>query len=144
MRALRAPGCVGIDLAGIPANETGFAVLREGRLVGLITTNDLRRFEAEGREATMITDAKTRKVVHSHPDQTLDTVVLKLAQRELSQVPVVSRMDDTRLLGIITLRDIARLRTHFLRGKGDAVDAWIRMVCLNRLTGHSSGFFTIR
>ena len=56
----------------------------------------------------MITDAMTRKVVHSHPDQTLDTVVLKLAQRELSQVPVVSRMDDTRLLGIITLRDIAR------------------------------------
>ena len=42
-----------------------------------------------------------------------------------------------------TLRDIARLRTHFLRGGGDAVDAWIRMVCLNRLTGHSSGFFSV-
>jgi CIC family chloride channel protein len=87
---------------------TGYPVLRDGRLVGLITTNDLRRYEAEGREVTMIADAMTRKVVHSHPDQTLDTVVLKLAQRELSQVPVVSRMDDTRLLGIITLRDIAR------------------------------------
>ena len=87
---------------------TGYPVLRDGRLVGLITTNDLRRYEAEGREATMIAEAMTRKVVHSHPDQTLDTVVLKLAQRELSQVPVVSRIDDTRLLGIITLRDIAR------------------------------------
>jgi CBS domain-containing protein len=50
----------------------------------------------------------TRKVVHAHPDQTLDTVVLKLAQRELSQLPVVSRLDDSRLLGIITLRDVAR------------------------------------
>ena len=86
----------------------GFPVLHDGRLVGLITTNDLRRFEAEGNEAMMIADGMTRKVVHSHPDQTLDTVVLKLAQRELSQVPVVSRVDDTRLLGIITLRDIAR------------------------------------
>ena len=86
----------------------GYPVLHDGRLVGLITTNDLRRLEAEGNEVMMIADAMTRKVVHSHPDQTLDTVVLKLAQRELSQVPVVSRVDDTRLLGIITLRDIAR------------------------------------
>jgi hypothetical protein len=42
-----------------------------------------------------------------------------------------------------TLRDIARLRTYFLEHPGDAVDAWIRMVCLNRLTGHSSGFFSV-
>ena len=42
-----------------------------------------------------------------------------------------------------TLRDIARLRTYFLEQDGDAVDAWIRMVCLNRLTGHSSGFFSV-
>lgn len=42
-----------------------------------------------------------------------------------------------------TLRDIARLRTYFLSQAGDAVDAWIRMVCLNRLTGHSSGFFSV-
>jgi hypothetical protein len=42
-----------------------------------------------------------------------------------------------------TLRDIARLRTYFLQHAGDAVDGWIRMVCLNRLTGHSNGFFSV-
>lgn len=42
-----------------------------------------------------------------------------------------------------TLRDIARLRRHFLAAPVDAIDAWIRMVCLNRLTGHSSGFFSV-
>jgi hypothetical protein len=42
-----------------------------------------------------------------------------------------------------TLRDIARLRSHFLSVAGDPIDAWIRMVCLNRLTGHSSGFFSV-
>jgi hypothetical protein len=42
-----------------------------------------------------------------------------------------------------TLRDIVRLRAYFLEQPGDAVDAWIRMVCLNRLTGHSSGFFSV-
>jgi hypothetical protein len=42
-----------------------------------------------------------------------------------------------------TLRDIARLRSYFLEHSGDAIDDWIRMVCLNRLTGHSSGFFSV-
>ncbi|MGA9768666.1 MAG: chloride channel protein [Blastocatellia bacterium] len=96
-----------LDLVG-RLEYNGFPVLREGHMVGLITTGDLRRLEAEGKQAEFIADVMTRKIVHSHPDQTLDTVVLKLAQRELSQLPVVSRIDDTRLLGIITLRDIAR------------------------------------
>ncbi len=42
-----------------------------------------------------------------------------------------------------TLRDIVRLRAHFLTAPGDPIDAWIRMVCLNRLTGHSTGFFSV-
>jgi CIC family chloride channel protein len=77
-------------------------------MVGLITTGDLRRLEAEGKQDDMIQEWMVRKIIHAHPDQTLDTVILKLAQRELSQLPVVSRADDTRLLGIITLRDVAR------------------------------------
>jgi len=43
------------------------------------------------------------------------------------------------------LRAICRLREYLL-GRGgdlDAVDAWIRMVALNRLTGHSPGFFSV-
>jgi hypothetical protein len=46
-----------------------------------------------------------------------------------------------------TLRAICGLREHLLRreraGALDAMDAWIRMVALNRLTGHSSGFFSV-
>lgn len=86
----------------------GFPVLHDGRMVGFITTGDLRRLEGEGRESQTIRDVMVKKVIHAHPEQTLDTVVLKLAQRELSQIPVVSRADDGHLLGIITLRDVAR------------------------------------
>jgi CIC family chloride channel protein len=86
----------------------GFPVLTDGKMVGLITTGDLRRLEAEGKQDDLISNWMVRKVIHAHPEQTLDTVILKLAQRELSQLPVVSRSDDTRLLGIITLRDVAR------------------------------------
>ncbi len=42
-----------------------------------------------------------------------------------------------------TLADITRLRDHFNASPGNPVDDWIRMICLNRLTGHSSGFFSV-
>jgi hypothetical protein len=46
-----------------------------------------------------------------------------------------------------TLRDIAALRAYLLAreqaGALDGVDRWIRMVAVNRLTGHSPGFFSV-
>lgn len=45
-----------------------------------------------------------------------------------------------------TLREICALRLYLLeraeQGKLDPTDEWIRMVALNRLTGHSAGFFS--
>lgn len=46
-----------------------------------------------------------------------------------------------------TLRALCGLREWFLRreanGELDAVDDWLRMVAVNRLTGHSTGFFSV-
>ncbi len=46
-----------------------------------------------------------------------------------------------------TLARIAALRRHLLQraraGTLDAVDRWIRMVSINRLTGHAPGFFSV-
>jgi DNA modification methylase len=46
-----------------------------------------------------------------------------------------------------TLADIEALRRYFLErdasGEGDITDDWLRMVAINRLTGHSSGFFSV-
>lgn len=46
-----------------------------------------------------------------------------------------------------TLRELTALREYLLEreasGALDEVDAWIRMVATNRLTGHSAGFFSV-
>ena len=42
-----------------------------------------------------------------------------------------------------TLRQITALKNYFLGRELDAVDEWIRMVAVNRLTGHSKGFFSV-
>ena len=42
-----------------------------------------------------------------------------------------------------TLREIYGWRTYFQQKQLDAVDAWLQMVACSRLTGHSSGFFSV-
>jgi hypothetical protein len=42
-----------------------------------------------------------------------------------------------------TLRQITALRAWLLTRGDDPVNAWIRMVAINRLTGHSPGFFSV-
>jgi hypothetical protein len=69
----------------------------------------------------------------------------RLAELDLSRAPVDPA--ETDLLAFYhpdTLRQIGALRARLLeRGGLDRVDAWIRMVAINRLTGHSSGFFSV-
>jgi hypothetical protein len=47
-----------------------------------------------------------------------------------------------------TLQEITALRDYLLEKDAanqlDAIDAWIRLVALNRLSGHSAGFFSVR
>ncbi|HUD45902.1 MAG TPA: DNA methyltransferase [Candidatus Baltobacteraceae bacterium] len=42
-----------------------------------------------------------------------------------------------------TLREIAALKKYLSRPKLDGVDRWIGLVALNRLAGHSPGFFSV-
>lgn len=87
----------------------GFPVVDGARrLVGFITVNDLRRCVADGREEALLKEVAVKKVIHAHPDHTLDRVMLKFGQQELSLLPVVSRVDPTKLLGIISMRDVVR------------------------------------
>jgi hypothetical protein len=72
----------------------------------------------------------------------------RFAGLDLTSGPV--KPDDERLLVFYhreTLLQICSLR-HYLQERAahnrlDSVDAWIRMVAINRLTGHSPGFFSV-
>ena len=87
----------------------GFPVVDAARrLVGFVTTEDLKHALAEDRDDEPLSQVATAEVVHAHPDYTLDMVMLKLGQQELSLLPVVSRVDQTKLLGIVSMRDVVR------------------------------------
>lgn len=63
----------------------------------------------------------------------------KSLQRASQQLLVFYHPDT--LAQILTLKSWIRRRSH--NGRLDSVDRWIRMVALNRLTGHSPGFFSV-
>lgn len=72
--------------------------------------------------------------------------------RRLGQVPWDSGTIDNADLRVFfsenTLKHICALRSWLLQrapvgGPADPVDDWIRMVAINRLTGHSPGFFSV-
>ncbi len=92
----------------LPKHHHSYPVVDQaGRLVGLFTFNDLKRAIAEGQGSHQLSQIVSKKLVHAHPDHTLDVVMLKLGQKGISQLPVVSRKDTTQLLGIITMHDVA-------------------------------------
>ena len=63
----------------------------------------------------------------------------RVAQRDL---PLVAFYHPDTLAQLVALKNWLRRRAK--AGAFDAVDDWIRMVALNRLSGHSSGFFSGR
>lgn len=72
--------------------------------------------------------------------------------RRLREIPTVPEHDDAGIdISMFFHRDtekeILAIREYLTgrkeRGTEDHVDAWIRMVATNRLTGHSSGFFSV-
>ena len=79
----------------------------------------------------------------------LDDIKFKLDQMDLiNKIAVNLREDLLPFFHIKTLNQICYLRETLLdtapiTGKVDPVSDWIRMVALNRLTGHSPGFFSV-
>ena len=73
---------------------------------------------------------------------------LQEIQKRLSQIDLSKRAEYRHDLEVFfhpnTLAEICALKTYFIdKGQLDNIDLWIRMVALNRLTGHSKGFFSV-
>jgi chloride channel protein, CIC family len=104
----------------LPRYHHAYPVLdRGGRLVGLFTFNDLKRAIAAGKAELELGDLLNRRVVHAHPDHTLDKVIYKLGREGVSQLPVVSRKDSARLLGIINMDDVTQALSRAQDDDGD-------------------------
>ncbi len=101
----------GLEEFFLKANRNALPVVDgSGRLAGIVSLSDLRR-EADSRDdvsGACVRDAMTETVVMAYPDETLNTVLQRMAPTDLSRLPVVSREQPDQLLGVIRRNDVVR------------------------------------
>ncbi|MGQ9718878.1 MAG: homocysteine biosynthesis protein [Nitrososphaerales archaeon] len=76
----------------------------EGKLMGIITSWDLAKAVAQDKR--QLHEIMTMKVVTAKEDETIDTVVRRMEQHNISGVPVVDHSN--RILGMLTVNDISK------------------------------------
>lgn len=93
-----------IKLKGNPIS--GFPVLKNNRLYGVIAKSDIIAEMVRKNHQKLIKDVCEKKIIKIYPDQSLMVAFHRLKRFQISRLPVVSRLDDRQLIGIITASDI--------------------------------------
>jgi CBS domain-containing protein len=90
-----------IDAGALPVGEND-------RLVGMITDRDIViRAVAQGKSAdTKVADVMSKEVLYCFDTDEIDDVTRNMGKARVRRLPVVNR--DKRLLGIVSLGDVAR------------------------------------
>jgi acetoin utilization protein AcuB len=83
-------------------------VLRDGRLIGLLSEHDILEFRAElgpGEDWTKVgvADAMTHRPQTAGPDDSLTEIVARFAANKLDALPIV---EHGKLVGIVTVTDV--------------------------------------
>ena len=76
-----------------------------GKLGGIVTSWDITRALAEGK--TALADIMSRRVVTAKPDEPLDAASRRMAQHNISALPVIDA--ERKVLGIVTAEDVSKL-----------------------------------
>jgi CIC family chloride channel protein len=115
VRALRAPTetlhanqTAHEALATVAGSEhRGWPVMRDQRLMGMISLETLQNVAAENRAARLLGElVDSVDIPHLHLDHTLAVALERMGSTRLDVLPVVSRADVHKLEGIVTLTDV--------------------------------------
>jgi len=98
-------------------NEIGcLIVMRRGRAVGIITERDLlKRVIAKSKnpKKTRVREIMTKPLIAGQPEMDLEEATKLMFKMKIKKLPVVEQRG--RLLGLITLTDVARFQPQMIR-----------------------------
>ena len=86
-----------------------FPVLnRKGKFSGIFSSNDIREviFTAHIEQLVVMKDIMVSDLIYTTPSEDLNTVLLKLTQKNIDALPVMDEEGTGKLLGLIYRRDI--------------------------------------
>ena len=100
------PGKV-IDLMA-KTGHTGFPIVDNGRLVGIVTNRDVTSINAADKTCPTLREIMTFKPFVIHPDDTLEEALAIMVGQNFDHLPVVRKETPDTLAGFLTRSDIMR------------------------------------
>ncbi|HDQ08683.1 MAG TPA: CBS domain-containing protein [Methanoculleus sp.] len=88
--------------------HTGYPVVDEEKLVGIVTIGDLRGGETKDSKLLTVRDCMTAPVRTLSTADTLEDAVLLMTGKDIHHVPVVFSNEEDRIAGLLTTTDIMR------------------------------------
>ena len=102
--------------AVVDYDHTAWPVLRDNVLLGMVSRSELEKAMEQGLGNKVVAEIlpapdptaplTAKNFPHVHADQSLDTALTRMAQSNLKVLPVVSRANVRKMIGIISLNDI--------------------------------------
>lgn len=85
----------------------GVPVLNDrGELTGVVTVQDLDQAEQADWSKVKVGDVCTRHLLVAYPDETIKAALRRMGARDIGRIPVVSRTDESKLLGWLRRGDV--------------------------------------
>ena len=94
---------------------SGFPVLKNNKLFGVVAKSDIMTEMIRKNHNKKLSEVCEQKIIKIYPDQSLMVALHRLKRFQISRLPVVSRLDDKKLIGIITAQDIVQYFGHRLQ-----------------------------
>jgi H+/Cl- antiporter ClcA len=92
----------------------------QDRLLAVVTRTRLETAVHDGLGDVSVLQLGIARPLVTHPDETLRTVAVDMAAHGVDRMPVVDRLDKTRIVGVISLTDLLAGRLRDLRESRDA------------------------
>lgn len=106
---------------------SGYPVMRNNLIYGVLSTNELGAALAKYQGGCTLDQICQKDIVSIYPDQSLLAAFHKLKKFKISRLLVVSRINESRLIGIITAEDIVKKFGFHIQeeSKADVIDQYL-------------------